>query len=55
MKKATFIEVQVVVPVIDDIAEKVASVTSAALAFKAELGEVAQFNILTRELPVQEQ
>ena len=56
MKKIHVVEVQVVVAIPDEsrIGEEVARVTEAAVALKRELVNVAQFNVLTREVTVQE-
>jgi len=56
MKKITVVEVQVVVAVAegDEPLATINRVNEAALSFKKELGDVAQFNVLTREVPVQE-
>ena len=56
MKKIMVIEVQVAVAVKpeDDFAKVNAKVSSAALAMKAELGEVEAFTIASREVAVSE-
>jgi len=57
VKKVMVIEVQVAVAVKpeEDFAAVNAKVTAAALTLKEELGDVASFNVLTREIPVKEE
>ena len=57
MKKVTVIEVQVVVAIRDamEIVDKHAEVLSAALELKDKLGDVAHFNVVLKEVPLQEE
>ena len=57
MKKVTVIEIQVVVAIRDamEIVEKHAEVLGAALELKDKLGDVAHFNVVLKEVPLQEE